>query len=336
MVRRRVAQSVGGDASAYRRSIAVIGWQVAAVCGVLVLAGGLLAIAYVFWQTTPAKLAEANAPDKVRVFLDPLALTLAGLVVGVGAVLCAGIAAWIIARRAVRPLDEAFRVQRRFVADASHELRTPISVLSARAQQLAAMTPVDDPRQPVIEALRQDARIMSGIVDDMLATATGESVGAESSSLARSMLSAAADLRLLADQFDVVIAAEPLEVELAVPESVLRRCLVALLDNAIDYSPRGATVMMTAQRSGEIVAIDVVDCGPGIVGIAPDRVFDRFAHGAPASTPRGESRTRHGIGLALVRELVERYDGTATVLRTGSDGSTFELVLPVARGGSAA
>lgn len=324
-----------GDASEYRRSIAVIGWQVAAVCGVLVLAGGLLAIAYVFWQTTPAKLAEADAPDKVRIFLDPLALTFAGLVVGAGAVLCAGLAAWIIARRAVRPLDEAYRVQRRFVADASHELRTPIAVLSARAQQLATMTSADDPRHPVVEALRQDARIMSGIVDDMLATATRSSAREGTSQLAATLTSAVADLQLLADDFGVTVDAKPLDAELDVPESVLRRCLVALLDNAIDHSPRGGTVSVVTRRSGGSVTLEVADEGTGIAGISPGRVFDRFAHGASASTPRGGSRTRHGIGLALVQELATRYNGAVDVLATGPQGTTFELVLPIAPGGAA-
>lgn len=323
------------DANAYRRSIAAIGWQVAAVCGVLVLVGGGLAVAYVFWQTTPAKLAEANAPDKVRIFLDPLALTLAGLVVGAGAVVCAGLAAWIIARRAVRPLDEAYRIQRRFVADASHELRTPIAVLSARAQQLNAMTTAEDPRHEVVQALRQDARIMSGIVDDMLATATGRSVGGGTAPLATTIRSAVADMRLLAAQFGVAVVAEPIEADVALPEPVLRRCLVALLDNAIDHSPEGGTITLSVQRTNETAVLTVTDSGTGIVGISPDRVFDRFAHGASARTPRGEARTRHGIGLALVRELVERYNGRVDVRATGPQGSTFELVLPLARGAEA-
>lgn len=323
------------DANAYRRSIAAIGWQVAAVCGVLVLAGGALAVAYVFWQTTPAKLAEANAPDKVRIFLDPLALTFAGVVVGAGAVVCAGLAAWIIARRAVRPLDEAYRIQRRFVADASHELRTPIAVLSARAQQLDAMTAVEDPRHEVVQALRQDARIMSGIVDDMLATATGRSVGGGTAQLATTIRSAVADMGLLAAQFGVTVVAEPMEAEVALPEPVLRRCLVALLDNAIDHSPEGGTITLSVQRTSETVVLAVTDSGTGIVGIPRDRVFDRFAHGASAPTPRGEARTRHGIGLALVRELVERYNGRVDVSTTGPQGSTFELLLPLARGAEA-
>ncbi|WP_183080083.1 ATP-binding protein [Streptomyces sp. L7] len=107
------------------------------------------------------------------------------------------------------------------------------------------------------------------------------------------------------------------------------------MENAIDHSPAGGTVTVVAKRSAANARIDVTDQGRGVVGISPDRVFDRFAHGASARTSRGETRTRHGIGLALVRELAERYDGTVDVVRTGPQGSTFKLVLPLARGGAA-
>ncbi|WP_345188157.1 HAMP domain-containing sensor histidine kinase [Microbacterium panaciterrae] len=329
------------EAPGYRRSTRAIAWQVAAVCAVLVLLGGALALAYVFWQTRPAERFGTPDPGTVRVFLDPADLALAAVVVGIAAVACAGAAAWLIARRAVRPLEEAARIQRRFVADASHELRTPLAVLNARLQQLAALPPDDAQRQQTVQALRDDARIMSAIVDDMLATATGRPVTSGVAALGEVIAGAVSDMALLAEQRGVQVNAQPLTADVALPAAELRRCLVALLDNAIDHSPSGGVVTVSASRDGSVARIAVADVGAGIVGIDPLRVFDRFAHGAAPTTgaesgaesgTTGGSRTRFGIGLALVKELAERHGGGVRVAETGPAGTVFELTVPIAPG----
>ncbi|MGN7860622.1 sensor histidine kinase [Microbacterium sp. 22303] len=321
-----------------RRSSRAIGWQVAGVSAVLVLVGAALAMGYLFWQTRPAEEAGVD-PGSVRVFVEPANLVIAGLVVGVGAVLCAGGAAWLIARRAVRPLAEAARIQERFVADASHELRTPLAVLNARAQHLALLTPADDPRHEIVGALRADARIMSGVVDDMLAVATGAPARRGSCVVADVLTEVAADLAVLAAQREVSVRVElpasavPGPVVAALPESELRRCLVALLDNAIDHSPSNGTVVVSAATEDDMVRVTVLDGGSGIVGIAPERIFDRFAHGAAtARESDGVARTRSGIGLSLVKEVVERHGGDVRVVRTGPEGTAFALRVPLAEG----
>lgn len=319
------------DEQGYRRTTRRIGWQVAAVSAALVIVGAILALAYVVWQTRPAEISGAPEPGSVRVFLDPADLMLAGIVVGIGAVVSAGAAAWLIARRAVRPLEEAAQMQRRFVADASHELRTPVAVLSARLQQLALLTPEPDPRGGIVDALRTDARILSGIVDDMLATATGAPVRRGACALGEVMAAAADDLALLAAARGVVVTSSPLAAEVGLPEPELRRCLVALIDNAIDHTPEGGHVALSAERHAEIVRITVADTGTGITGIDPTRVFERFAHGAPPATAvngEGAARTRSGIGLSLVAELAERHGGAVRVARTGPSGTVLELDLP--------
>ena len=326
----------------FRRSSRAIGWQVAAVCAGLVLLGAGLALAYMFWQTRPAEVNGPPEPGSVRIFLDPADLVLGGVVVGLGAIVCAGAAAWLIARRAVRPLEEAARIQQRFVADASHELRTPLAVLNARVQQLALLTPAGDPRREVLDALREDAGIMSGIVDDMLAAATGTAPQRGSCALAEVMNAAAADMALLAEGRGVRIATSPLSREVALPAADLRRCLVALIDNAVDHAPADSTVSVAAVAERAVARIAVADSGSGITGIDPARVFDRFAHGSPvagsmSTGPAGGmsgSRTRFGIGLALVAELAERHGSAVRVARTGPGGTVFELVVPFADGGA--
>ncbi|SFR52693.1 Signal transduction histidine kinase [Microbacterium azadirachtae] len=324
----------------YRRTTRVIGVQVAAVSAALVLLGAALAVAYMFWQTRPAEVNGPLEPGAVRVFLDPADLVLGGVIVGLGAVVCAGGAAWLIAHRAVRPLEEAARMQQRFVADASHELRTPLAVLNARLQQLALLTPAGDPRHDVVGELRGDARVMSGIVDDMLAAAAGTAPRSGSCVLEDVMGAAVADLTLIAERRGVRIALSTLPGEVGLPSVDLRRCLVALLDNAVRHSPDGGTVVVAAVATRAQVRISVSDGGAGIIGIDAARVFERFAHGAtPAGAPADASaagpgsRASFGIGLALVAELAERHGGGVRVASTGPTGTTFELTVPRAPGG---
>lgn len=323
------------DELAYRRSASKIGWQVMAVCAALVVIGGAVILAFVLWQTTPGEANKQPQPREIEVRLDPGELILATALLATGAVICAGLAARLIARRAVYPLDEAFRLQRRFVADVSHELRTPLAVIDARAQQLAALTPAGDSRQRVLAELRQDARIMAEVIDAMLTSASGGAPREGTAALADTVAGVAQDLGGVARQFGVTVTHESEAVSVAVPASVLRRCLVALVDNAIDHSPEGSAVSIVGSTRDGAAVVTVRDQGSGIQGITPERIFDRFAQGTPPQTQRGASRTSRGIGLALVRELCAAHGGEVRVVSSAPDGTEFELVLPVADAGAA-
>ncbi|WP_217135734.1 sensor histidine kinase [Leucobacter chinensis] len=328
------------DEDGYRRSVATIGWQVMAVCAALVVIGGAVILAFVFWQTTPW---EANKPpraDEIEVRLDPGELLLAVVLLATGAILSAGFAARIIARRAVKPLDEAFQMQRRFVADASHELRTPLAVLNARTQQLAALMTDDGPHGEIIADLRQDARIMSEVVNDMLEAATGAPVPEGSASLTEVFTALARDIGPAAEAAGIALRVEALAADIAqaavpMPERALRRCLVALVDNALDHAPAGSVIAVEAQRVAParpanipFMRITIADQGSGIRGIDAKRVFDRFASGEAPESPRRAARTNRGIGLALAKELCERYGGSIAVAQTDASGTTFEVLLP--------
>ena len=103
------------------------------------------------------------------------------------------------------------------------------------------------------------------------------------------------------------------------------RIIVALLDNAVQYSPSKATVSVRVCREGRFAAIRVADQGNGITGIAADRVFDRFARSTESGRRRG-----FGLGLSLVREVAVRAGGAVAVEHTSSKGTTLRLMLPLA------
>ena len=321
-------RDVDADRIASRRSAVRMGAQVAVVSAALVLTIVALVVVYVVWQLTPGQQQETHGPEDVHVWLDTVDLAIAIAILGVTAVLLAGLASWIIARRAVRPIAEALRMQRTFVADASHELRTPLTVLNARVQQLRAMIDADDPRRPVADDLRDDTRVLIDIVNDLLEAArdAGEAVP---TNLAPELFAAEHDMVVLAEQRGVRIRTSAVDATVTVPSTALRRTIVALVDNAVAHSPAGGTVTVTAQVEDGFVSVRVRDEGPGITGIPARRVFDRFAHGTPAPQGRGDgTRPSFGIGLALVRDVAVRHGGDVRVETTGTRGTTFLLRLP--------
>jgi len=233
---------------------------------------------------------------------------------------------WIAARRAVRPLADALRLQRRFVADASHELRTPLAVLSARAQlverRLARGEPVDEP----LAELRRDTAAMAEVLDDLLLAAESAAVdGGERTDVAAAAARATGNVQVIAADAGVRIALDVRATPaVRMPETGLVRCLVALLDNAVAHSPAGGEVDVEVDVERTAAVLRVRDRGAGIQGLEPDAVFDRFAHGPERGRRRG-----FGIGLALVRDLAQRYGGDVAVESTSADGTVMRLRLPV-------
>ena len=105
--------------------------------------------------------------------------------------------------------------------------------------------------------------------------------------------------------------------------------MLALADNALTHTPDGGTITISASAEGSFAVIQVADTGAGITGVDPDRIFDRFVRApGPGNAPGKRS---FGIGLALVREIASGAGGTVKVARTGPDGTTMRLALPVAR-----
>ena len=314
----------------YQRSVSTITWQMMAVCALLFVIGGAVILAFVFWQSNPAELAKPRQDNEIEVRIDPGEFAFALLLLIAGAAICSGITARLIAKRAVRPIDEAFRLQRRFVADVSHELRTPLAVLGARTQQLELLTVKDDPRYEIVQALRADTRIMSEVVTSMLEAAARGEHSEGSAKLESTIASVVADMVAIAKTQGVTIESDAAPAFVALPEAQLRRALIALLDNAIQHSPVGSTVRVTGEQMREHAVVSVADQGGGIQGIDHRAVFTRFAYGNDKPGAARRKSNNLGIGLALVQELCLSHGGDVRVATSGPQGTVFEMTLPLA------
>ncbi len=238
----------------------------------------------------------------------------------------------LFTRRSVRPLAQALALQRRFVADASHELRAPLTVLNTRAQMLARRAGTSDAYriQQDAEALVADTRVLGDIVDDLLASATMTAGTApkdevDLAAVATSVRDSMADyaktvgVRIRCDAEGTF--------EVLGSEAALRRALTALVDNALGHEHPGGTVELRVRRTHKQVSVAVIDDGTGIDSETMSTLFTRFAHG---DAHTGDGRQPYGIGLALVREIAQAHGGDISVESSPGQGTTFTLTLPAA------
>jgi signal transduction histidine kinase len=253
------------------------------------------------------------------------------ILIGLIGVVALGFVAWWASKRAAQPLADALEVQRTFVADASHELRTPLTTLTSRIQLAQHRAERGGDVDAVLADLRRDAMVMDAVLTDLLLTA--ETAGARAgdggafASVADAAHDAIAVIEPRAAARGVALIAEAsADLLVCADHTSLTRALMALLDNAVRYSPTGSTITVRAQPAGRRVEIRVVDEGSGIAGIDPDRLFDRFARSTDVASEDG--RRGFGLGLALVRDIVTRFDGSVRVEKTSRAGTTFLLDLP--------
>ncbi|KAB7790693.1 sensor histidine kinase [Bifidobacterium leontopitheci] len=231
-------------------------------------------------------------------------------------------------RKEVAPLEHALELQKNFVADASHELKTPLAVIATRIDLIDFRRTHHQPIDTALNDLRSDVDRMNAILTDLLSAARG-AVNTQPVALGNVIARSVDAVRPLAERSDVTIDTrvdgEAQQFIVQGNETGLSRCMVAVLDNAIAHAPQGTavTVSLGFLHHGESAAIRVSDHGPGI-GEDPERLFRRFARDDDGTAHQG-----YGLGLALARDVADRYGGTLDVESTSPQGTTMRLVLPL-------
>jgi signal transduction histidine kinase len=218
-------------------------------------------------------------------------------------------------------LEAAFATQRAFVADAGHELRTPITVVRGHLELMG-----DDPdeRRQTIELVTDELDRMARIVDDLLLLAKAEQPDfvhpeqVELTDFTTELLAKARSLGERAWQLDAcaegTIHADPQR---------LTQAVLNLARNAAEHTPRGAEIAVGSAWAGHTVRLWVRDTGTGIDERDHDRIFERFARGGAGRRSDGA-----GLGLAIVRTIAAAHHGTVELHSTPGHGATFTIVLP--------
>jgi len=227
-------------------------------------------------------------------------------------------------------LDRSFEAMRRFVADASHELRTPVSVIRGEADVALALDRPPAEYRESLAVVLDESRRLSVLIDDLLNLARAD----------------AGRVRLQEREFylnellaeccrsqQAVAAARGLTLEyLPAPdlqyrgdEQLLRRLLLNLLDNAVRYTPAGGRVTVALESGESGVRIRVADTGMGIPAEHARQVFERFYR---ADEARSRSAGGFGLGLSIVKWIAEAHRGGVECASAPGAGSTFTVTLP--------
>ena len=223
-------------------------------------------------------------------------------------------------------LQESFETQRRFTADASHELRTPVTAIVGHAQYLLRRTNPTVEQVDSLGVIQREGERMAKLVHDLLELAradAGFQVQREPMNLLEVLEAVRDDLGPLSAPARITVdCAQPLlEVE-GDPER-LKQVVLNLVQNALDAGARH--VQLQLQRDGRDVRFEVLDDGAGIPAEALPHLFDRFFRVDGARSTRGNGS---GLGLAIVRWIVQQHGGTVEVRSRVGEGTVFTIVLP--------
>jgi heavy metal sensor kinase len=221
--------------------------------------------------------------------------------------------------------------QQRFIADASHEMRTPLTVLRGELEVALRHERSTADYRETLESCREEIDRLSRLADNLLALARLDS-GArlelrESLDLGTLARETAERMSPRARELGVQLRVEAtLALSIAGDRLALERALENLLENALRHTPRGEWVGIRVSQEGRLGVVEISDRGPGIAEEHRGRIFDRFYR---VELSRSRDRGGAGLGLAIVKSLIVAHGGTVEVRSQIGQGSTFIVRLPL-------
>ncbi len=240
-----------------------------------------------------------------------------------------------LANRSIRPVSVAWDAQRRFISDASHELKTPLAVILANVQILQKSKAMDEEDRRWVDKTADEAGHMKVLVEDLLTLARADEAKAGSVGATGPMVEV--DLSEIVDEsaleFDAVAFERGCEIECeAAPHVVVKgdkqqlgRVMNTLIDNATKYAAKGSAVKVKVAREGKKAMVTVNNAGGVIEPEDLEHLFDRFYR-----TDKARSREEtggFGLGLAIAKSIVEAHGGKIWATSDATSGTTFHVSL---------
>jgi signal transduction histidine kinase len=270
----------------------------------------------------------ARSLRQVRETVNGLVFVL--LPLGLGAFGLAALGGLYMSGRAVRPVKDSFERQRAFIADASHELKTPLTLIKADAEVVLYRGDVNPEDRKLIEHALAEADRMSAVLSDLLLVAR---LDAGKLDVSREPFDLAPVLSETAARFETRAASGEIELKVRAPGKLRARgdaartgqILGVLLDNALRHAPPRGRIDVAAHALDRRVEVSVADTGPGVEPEHLPRIFDRF-YRADSSRSRNGGGT--GLGLSIARDLARAQGGDLTAENAKSGGAVFRLRLP--------
>jgi two-component system OmpR family sensor kinase len=223
-------------------------------------------------------------------------------------------------------LQESFETQRRFTADASHELRTPVTAIVGHANYLLRRTKPSPEQVDSLTVIRREAERMAKLVNDLLELAradAGFTVDKEPMNLVEVVEAVHMDIAPVAGNAEINVSTPHPLVEVLGDESRLKQVVLNLVQNALNAGADRITMSLLKEKN--TVRLEVLDNGPGIPTEAIPHLFDRFYRVDGARSTRGNGS---GLGLAIVKWIVQQHHGEVMVESRVGEGTVFTVLLP--------
>lgn len=240
-----------------------------------------------------------------------------------------GVSSYIVSGLAAKPLQDNLESMRRFVADAGHELNTPLSIVKAKTESLERKLG-DDPLVEELSASKRALGRMENVVENLMYLT--ELDARELKHEQKEMIDLRSLCSQIIDDFEARFVGKNVSLRLLDGDSVpvfaesdsLYRAVSNLVENAWRYTDQGGAVTLSCVKRGERAEIIVADNGRGIPTESQKKIFERFYR-----VDRSRSRMSGGVGLGLsiVKAIVEKHGGSVAV-ESSASGSSFTLSLP--------
>ena len=249
-------------------------------------------------------------------------ITISVILFAVG-IICIILLSFLVSGWIVRPVSDAFNRQKQFISDASHELKTPIAVISANADMLES----DIGENKWLNYIHLESDRMNHLITDLLTLTRmemqGEKSVAEHFDICHAMMEVTMPFESVAFEKGIFLECEP-EGEIIVNgnEQQLKQLIAILTDNAIKHCYEGGKVTVSAESQKNKCVIRVSNDGEPIPFELQDKIFERFFR---VDESRSRESNRYGLGLAIAKQIVENHKGTIAV--KCADGiTTFEVI----------
>jgi signal transduction histidine kinase len=274
---------------------------------------------------TLVAVAVADEVELVDRFASLIAAFGGALLAAVVLVLAGG---WFLVRKSTDPVERSMEFTRRFMADAAHELRTPIAVLRTKVEVALQAPRSADAYAATLRGMESEARQLGRVVDDLLTLARADAgerpVARERFFLDDVVIDAAVSVRTLAQAAGVELQVEEYEEAPVVGDvSLVRELVVVLLDNAVKFTPRGGTVRVRVRPDPQ-PTVSIEDTGMGIPADQLPRVFERFWRGDP-SRPRSGGA---GLGLSIAQWVASVHGARLSLSSDPGKGTRATVVFP--------
>lgn len=242
-----------------------------------------------------------------------------------------GFCAFIFSGTAVKPIEKTMLMLRRFVADAGHELNTPVATIEACLETVQDPDKLGDISGELFDMMKRASERLRHLAKDLIVLARIEDPESELQRISVDLKEVASTV---VAEYEPVARSRGIEISMAqfsdtmldAHEESMYEIFNNLVDNALKYSPDKGRVTIIAEEKEQALTITVSDTGHGIPAASIDHVFDRFYR---ADDSRTSSVGGSGLGLSIVKAAVERHGGSISVVSREGEGTSFVIVLPV-------